>query len=89
LVGGGCAGGVHLKKGWSMGLKLVPEVRRAWRWFSVQAMTLAGSLQAAWLAVPDDLRIKVPGVMVHVITIALLVAGIVGRLVQQSSKDGK
>jgi hypothetical protein len=70
-------------------MKLVPEARRAWRWFSVQAMTLAGSLQGAWLAVPDDLRTKVPGNMVHVLTVVLLVAGIVGRLVQQTPKDGK
>lgn len=70
-------------------MKLVPEARRAWRWFSVQAMTLAGSLQGAWLAVPDDLRANVPKHLVHWITIALLVAGIVGRLVQQTPKDGK
>lgn len=67
-------------------MKLVPEARRAWRWFSVQAMTLAGSLQGAWLAVPDDLRTKVPGMLVHVVTIALLIAGIAGRLVQQTPK---
>ena len=68
-------------------MKLVPEARRAWRWFSVQSMTLAGSLQGAWLAVPDDLRANVPKHLVHWITIALLVAGIVGRLVQQTPKD--
>lgn len=68
-------------------MKLVPEARRAWRWFSVQAMTLAGSLQGAWLAVPDDLRSNVPGMLVHVVTIVLLVAGIAGRLVQQTPKD--
>ena len=68
-------------------MKLVPEARRAWRWFSVQSMTLAGSLQAAWLSVPDDLRSNVTKHLVHWITIALLVAGIVGRLVQQTPKD--
>lgn len=70
-------------------MKLVPEARRAWKWFSVQSMTLAGSLQGAWLAVPEDLKSKVPGSLVHWLTIALLVAGVVGRLVQQPPKAPK
>lgn len=72
-----------------MGMKLVPEARRCWRWFSVQSMTLAGSLQGAWLAMPGDLKDKVPGGLVHWVTIALLVAGVVGRLVDQNPKASK
>lgn len=70
-------------------MKLVPEARRAWRWFSVQSMTVAGSLQGAWLAVPEDLKTKVPNGLVHWVTIVLLVAGVAGRLVQQTPKVPK
>lgn len=65
---------------------LIPDWRDAWRWFSVQAMTLAVALQGAWLAVPDDLRVTVPPLVAHGITIGLLVFGIVGRLIDQPIK---
>lgn len=64
-------------------MQLIPNARRAWRMFSVQAMTLAGALQGAWLALPPDLTQHVPAGAVHGVTLTLLVAGIVGRLVQQ------
>jgi len=69
-------------------MKLIPNWRRAWRMFSVQAMTLATAMQGAWMAVPEDLKAHVPGALVHGVTVALLVAGIVGRLVAQpKTKD--
>lgn len=65
-------------------MKLVDDARRAWRWISVQMMVLAGALQAAWVAMPDDLRASVPPQLLPWITFALLVLGICGRLVDQS-----
>jgi hypothetical protein len=62
---------------------LIPEWRRAWRMFSVQAMTGAAALLGAWEVVPADLKAQLPPGLVHGVSIALLVLGIAGRLVTQ------
>jgi hypothetical protein len=67
-------------------MKLVDDARRAWRWFSVQCMTLALALQGAWAMVPDDMKTGIPPRAVTVITLALLVLGIAGRLIKQEPK---
>lgn len=64
-------------------MKLIPEAKNWWRMFSVQAMLAAGTIQGVWLALPDDLRASVPDSWLRVATIALLIAGVVGRLVSQ------
>lgn len=64
-------------------MRLVPEWRSAWRWFSLQAMVLVAALQGAWTALPDDLKAHVPARAVTAISIALLLLGIGGRLVKQ------
>jgi hypothetical protein len=69
-------------------MKLIKDARRAWRFFSVQAMALAGALQGAWLAMPPDLQSRVPGDIVDGLTVAILALGIVGRLVDQGGGNG-
>jgi len=64
-------------------MKLVPDARDAWRWWSVRAMVAAGALQAAWVAIPDDLRVQVPDSLTTALTGALMVLGVLGRLVDQ------
>lgn len=64
-------------------MQLVPNWRRMWRAFSVQAMTLALAIQGAWAGVPDELKANIPPKLVLWITVGLLVAGIVGRMVDQ------
>lgn len=49
----------------------------------MQAMTGAMAIQGAWLACPDDLRSQMPRDVIHHATIALLVLGILGRLIKQ------
>lgn len=67
-------------------MKLVDDAGKAWRWFSVQAMAWALAIQGAWAAVPDDMKATVPSGLVQWITMALLLLGIVGRLVKQDDK---
>lgn len=64
-------------------MKLISNWRRAWRMFSMQAMTLAAALQGAWMLMPEDLKAALPPALVPVVSVALLVAGMVGRLVDQ------
>jgi hypothetical protein len=68
-------------------MKLVSNAKSAWRWFSVQAMALAGALQGAWLALPPDMQERVPGDIVDALTVSVLVLGIIGRLVDQGSSQ--
>ncbi len=62
---------------------LVGEWKRAWRWFSVQAMAGALALQGAWAALPDDMKSHLPGWLVTVFSMVLLLLGLFGRLVKQ------
>ena len=64
-------------------MKLVDDAKQAWRWFSVQAMTMAAAIQGAWVFVPDDMRSTLPPGAVQWLTIGLLVMGVAGRLVDQ------
>ena len=67
-------------------LKLVKDANKAWRWFSVQAMTIALALQAAWLALPPNLLTHVSAEHKTVLVIAILVFGVLGRLVDQGNE---
>jgi hypothetical protein len=69
-------------------MKLVENAQHAWKWLSVQMMALAGALQAAWAAFPDELRGDMPGWVpkaVAWITFVLLFLGVGGRLIHQPS----
>ena len=63
--------------------KPVEDWRKSWKWFSVQSMTLAAAIQGAWMAMPEDMKSSVPQSWVSYVTIALMVLGVIGRLVQQ------
>lgn len=66
-------------------MKLVPNARQSWRWFSMQCMAGALAVEAAWANIPADLKSSVPDGLVTWGTIALLAMGIVGRLVDQGN----
>lgn len=66
-----------------MKLHLVPDWRQCWRWFSMQAQGVATAILGAWLAVPEDLRDRVPLWLVITLVLILLLLGMVGRLVDQ------
>lgn len=64
-------------------MKLIANWKKAWRMLSVQAMALAGAVQGAWMFIPDGMRSSIPANVVQAVTIALLVLGVIGRLVDQ------
>jgi hypothetical protein len=68
-------------------MKLVRNAERAWRWFSVQAQTVAGAGAAAWLVVPADMRAQVPSEALAIAGVTLAVLGIIGRLVDQGTDE--
>ena len=63
--------------------RLIPQWKRAWRMFSVQAQALAVAVLGGWQALPDDLRATIPPWAVVTLATVLLLAGIVGRLIDQ------
>ena len=68
-------------------MRLVKDARKAWRWFSVQAMALQGAAAGAWLVVPDDMRASVPSEWLAACAVALTVLGVAGRLIDQGGDD--
>lgn len=68
--------------------RLIPQWRRAHRMFSVQAMVLASAIQGAWALMPDDLKAALPPQLVPIVSVALLLAGVAGRLVVQQKVSG-
>lgn len=64
-------------------MNLIPNWRKAWRMFSVQAQSLALACIPAWQAVPEDIRTAVPRWLPLVLLGVILVGGIVGRLIDQ------
>jgi len=68
-------------------MKLVDDIEHCWKWISMWCMTLAGAIQGAWVFIPDDLKASMPHNLVQGATIALLVLGVAGRVVDQTPKD--
>lgn len=68
-------------------MKLIDDWRQAYRFVSMQCMALAVALQGAWEVMPPPLKDRLPDGWVTGISIALLVLGMVGRLVKQGGSD--
>ncbi|MFN3169306.1 MAG: hypothetical protein ACE37E_01280 [Hyphomicrobiales bacterium] len=68
-------------------MTIVPNARRAWRWFSVQAMVLATAIQGAWVFIPPDLKERTGDDLASIVTGAILVLGVVGRMVSQEPRN--
>lgn len=70
-------------------MKLIENASKWWRMFSIQAMTLAGAIQMAWLGLPEDLKSSIPSDMIQWVTVTLLILGTAGRLIKQDSVEPK
>lgn len=66
-------------------MKLDPQWKQSWRWFSMHALALQTAATLAWLQVPDDLRNSIPKEWQVGIAITIFVAGWIGRVIQQPS----
>lgn len=70
-------------------MKLIEEAKHAWKMLSMQAMAAAGALQLTWASLSDDMKASIPHEWVTYATVALLVVGMAGRLVDQSKSIPK
>lgn len=63
--------------------KLVDDWKQAHKWFSVQCLALAGAINGAWAAIPAEMQATIPQDWITYATIALMVLGTLGRVVDQ------
>lgn len=66
-------------------MQLIENAGQAWKMLSVQFMALAAILQGVWPAIPESVKASMPPSIVHWVSVVLLVAGIIGRVIQQPS----
>lgn len=73
--------------GLDMKLKLVSDWRQSWRWLSIQLPALNTAFLATWALLPSKFQDALPVNMVLWIALALIVLGVIGRLIDQKPKD--
>lgn len=65
-------------------MKLIPDWKDAWKWFSVQALAVLVALPLVWASLPADLKAFVPDGWERWILIAVAAAGLIGRIIDQN-----
>ena len=66
-------------------MKLVPNARKAWKWFSMQLLVLTAAVQVAWETLPPEALALIPPDVQGYITLGLVLLAMVGRLVDQGT----
>ncbi len=66
-------------------MRLIPNWQRAHRFISVQLMAIVAGIQGLWPNIPPDLKSALPAGVVNWVSIALLVAAVAARLIDQGS----
>lgn len=67
-------------------MKLVENWRNAWRWFSVQCLAILAVMPFVWGSLPADAKAFLPDSLEIWVFVVLAIAGIAGRLVDQTKK---
>lgn len=70
-------------------VKLVDDWKDCLRWFSVNMMVIAATIQGVWASLSEDMRASIPTEIVSGLTIFTLVLGVAGRLIKQERRKGK
>ena len=68
-------------------MKLVPDWKQGWRWFSVHAHLAQLAVIATWGEVPADARSSVPANIVVGVVALIGVLGLLGRFVDQGGPN--
>jgi len=67
-------------------VKLVENWRQAAKWFSVQAFAAIIALPMIWASMPTDVKAYLPDEWKPWVMVALALAGIIGRMVDQKKE---
>lgn len=68
-------------------MKLVPNWRKAWRWLSMRFLALAAAAQVAWQTMPPEALAVIPVGWRGYITLGLVLAAMVGRVIDQGTAE--
>ena len=64
-------------------MKLVPDAKQSWKWYSQRMMAIAALLPFVWEQMPPDLKQAVPDSVMPYVVAAILVTGMIGRVIDQ------
>jgi hypothetical protein len=65
-------------------MRLTEDWKDAWKWFSVQLPIVNTAFLTTWAALPAKFQDILPVGVVIGIAVALLIAGVVGRVINQT-----
>jgi hypothetical protein len=68
-----------------MTMKLVPNAASATRWFSMRILAVVAALQVAWETLPPEALAIIPPDWRGYITLGLVLAAMIGRLIDQGT----
>lgn len=66
-------------------MTLIPNIKQAWKMFSIQAQTINAALLVSWQSLPASFQTILPVQYLIVIAVVLLLLGIVGRVIKQDA----
>ena len=66
-------------------MTLIPNIKQAWKMFSIQAQTINAALLVSWQSLPATFQTVLPVQYLIAIAVTLLILGIVGRVIQQDN----
>lgn len=67
-------------------MKLVPDWKKALKWWSTQIHSINAAFLLTWAAIPDKFQDALPVSVLIGIAAVLLVAGVVARMLDQEPK---
>ena len=66
-------------------MTLIPNIKQAWRMFSIQAQAINTALLLSWQSLPASFQTVLPVKYLLIIAVVLLILGMVGRVIQQDN----
>lgn len=65
-------------------MRLVENVKSAWKWYSVQALGVLAVVPMVWVELPADIKSHIPDEWMPYVVSVIALGGLVGRLKAQS-----
>ena len=68
-------------------MRLTEDWKDAWKWFSIQVPVVNTAFLSTWASLPAKFQDILPIGVVIGIAVALLILGVVGRVINQTTKE--
>jgi hypothetical protein len=68
-------------------MTLIPNIKQAWKMFSIQAQALNAALLVSWQSLPTTFQTILPVQYLLTLAVVLLILGVVGRVIHQPSVE--